>query len=137
MGILLAIILVVHFITTALTRRFALQTVHTDDQVLSQQVVPAVASSRIYFPLPHEQVSPRMDLQAFRAQEEAELNSYGWIDRKAGIVRIPIDQAIALISRQGLAVRSGASGDKTGPSSLKLQQQRPLQFTPSGKEEKQ
>lgn len=29
-----------------------------------------------------------------RAAEEGELNSFGWIDQAAGVVRIPIDQAM-------------------------------------------
>lgn len=100
-------------------------------------MVPSVAASRAYFPLPREQVSPQADLQAFRTREEAELNSYGWIDRKAGVVRIPIDRAMDLIIQQGLPVRIGTNANKTGPSSLQLQQQRPIQFTPSGKKETQ
>src|SRR5690348_7290599 len=31
--------------------------------------------------LPRLQISPSFDLEAFRAREEAELNSYGWIDK--------------------------------------------------------
>ena len=30
-------------------------------------------------------------------QEEQTLNSYGWVDQQAGVVRIPIDRAMALV----------------------------------------
>lgn len=33
-------------------------------------------------------------------QEEDLLNSYGWIDKNAGIVRIPIDQAMKLVAKE-------------------------------------
>src|SRR5579875_1217650 len=38
-------------------------------------------------------------------QQNQILNSYGWVDRKAGIVRIPIDQAMDLLLQKGLPVR--------------------------------
>ncbi|MFN8489434.1 MAG: hypothetical protein U0350_17765 [Caldilineaceae bacterium] len=33
------------------------------------------------------------------------LNSYGWVDKKAGVVRIPIDQAMTLLLQRGLPAR--------------------------------
>ena len=33
------------------------------------------------------------------------LNSYGWVDPKAGVVRIPIDRAMDLLLQKGLPVR--------------------------------
>lgn len=44
------------------------------------------------------------DVAARRAQAEARLNSYGWVDKEAGIVKIPIDRAMALIVETGLPV---------------------------------
>ena len=38
-------------------------------------------------------------LAEHRQKELAESTSYGWIDQKAGIVRLPIDQAIELTVR--------------------------------------
>lgn len=48
-------------------------------------------------PEPRLQTTPRRDLEALRAEEDAILTSYGWIDRDAGIVRIPITRAMALL----------------------------------------
>jgi hypothetical protein len=54
-------------------------------------------------PAPHLQVDPPAELAALRAAEAAELSSYGWQDRAAGVVRIPIDRALALTAERGLA----------------------------------
>ena len=44
-------------------------------------------------------------LRQLRAMEEANLTTYGWADRKNGIVHIPIDRAIDLILQRGLPTR--------------------------------
>jgi hypothetical protein len=36
-------------------------------------------------------------LQAKRAQEQAWLHSYGWVDEAAGVVHIPIERAMELV----------------------------------------
>lgn len=43
------------------------------------------------------QVNAPSDLARLRAEEDATLSTYGWVDREAGIVRIPIDQAMRLL----------------------------------------
>jgi hypothetical protein len=43
---------------------------------------------------PRLEIDPATDLAAFRAQQQRELGSYGWVDRAHGVVRIPIDQAM-------------------------------------------
>jgi hypothetical protein len=63
-------------------------------------------------PEPRLQTNPRQDLRLLRAHEEGILNSYGWVDRTAGVVRIPIDQAIKLTSQRGLPVRHGSGETK-------------------------
>jgi len=63
-------------------------------------------------PEPRLQTNPREDLRALRAREDAVLNSYGWVDKTAGVVRIPIDEAIKLTVRRGLPVRQGSGETK-------------------------
>ncbi len=53
-------------------------------------------------PGPILQVAPQQDLQAMRSEEEARLHSYGWTNRNAGTVRIPIDRAMKLLLERGL-----------------------------------
>jgi hypothetical protein len=54
---------------------------------------------------PKLQVSPARDLEDTRRSENEILTSYDWIDRKRGVVRIPIDRAIELLAERGLPVR--------------------------------
>jgi hypothetical protein len=67
------------------------------------QVPPLpVAVSAQAPPQPRLQVNAPADLHAWRAKEDAQLNSYGWVDRDNGIVRIPINRAMELVAQQGL-----------------------------------
>jgi hypothetical protein len=56
-------------------------------------------------PEPRLQTNPREDLQDLRAQEDQILNSYGWVDKQRGIVRIPIGDAMKLVVQRGLPAR--------------------------------
>jgi len=53
-------------------------------------------------PPPRLETDPPADLRALRAQEEQQLNSYGWVDRARGIVHIPIAEAMKRVAAQGL-----------------------------------
>ena len=46
-------------------------------------------------------------LRNLHRDEEAALSSYGWVDRKAGVVRIPIDRAIDLVAEKGVRFGKG------------------------------
>ena len=56
-------------------------------------------------PEPRLQTHPRQDLSDLLAREDGLLTSYGWVDRNAGIVRIPIDAAMKLTLERGLPAR--------------------------------
>jgi hypothetical protein len=58
------------------------------------------------FPNPQLEIDERTQLNQIRLNEEETLASYGYIDQKAGIVRIPIERAMDLIAQRGLPVRS-------------------------------
>jgi hypothetical protein len=51
------------------------------------------------------QIAPREDLREVRAREDALLNGYQWVDKAAGVVRIPIADAMRLTVERGLPVR--------------------------------
>jgi len=53
-------------------------------------------------PEPRLQLNAPLDLKRLREQEDAVLNSYGWIDKSNGTVRIPIERAIDLLAQRGL-----------------------------------
>lgn len=57
-------------------------------------------------PQPRLQIHERVDLGRKLAADQSALNSYGWVDRNAGVVRIPIDRAIDLLAQRGLPARS-------------------------------
>jgi hypothetical protein len=48
--------------------------------------------------------SPAEDIRRFREKEDQMLDSYGWIDERNGVIRIPIEQAKRLIVQRGLSV---------------------------------
>jgi len=41
-------------------------------------------------------------LAEFRAQEEAFLTSYGWVEKDKGLARMPIDAAMRIVAERGL-----------------------------------
>jgi len=59
-------------------------------------------------PQPRLQYAPVLDLEEFRAAEEKILNSYGWVDRQNGVVRMPIGRAMDLLAQRGLPARTAA-----------------------------
>jgi hypothetical protein len=73
------------------------------------------------FPRPRLEVKPGASLTELRAVEDVDLNSYGWIDRNAGTVRIPIDRAMQLLLDRGLPDVG------TGQTPLSLMQARPAE----------
>jgi mono/diheme cytochrome c family protein len=57
---------------------------------------------------PPRKAVPGRELLEMRVAEDAELHSYGWVDRSAGVARIPIDRAIELAAGHGLPGRTPA-----------------------------
>ncbi len=53
-------------------------------------------------PAPRLQAEPGVDQEAYQASEQADLQSYRWVDRNAGVVGIPIDRAMDLTIQRGL-----------------------------------
>lgn len=70
----------------------------------------------VTFPMPRLQPDPTADLNKFRVREDEILNTYGWVDQGAGRVRIPIEQAMELVSKTGLPAPppAGAAGAAGG-----------------------
>ncbi len=61
-------------------------------------------------PEPRLQVAPAENLKKLRAEENALLRRYEWVDADAGIVRIPIERAMELLSERGLPARQSEDG---------------------------
>jgi hypothetical protein len=120
---LVALMLVLVFpLVRFMFRHLENKAAHAD--LTRSEVLPAVAVSRTNFAAPRDQLRAPEDLAVFDAHEQLKLHSYGWIDRRAGVVRIPIERAMELVS-----ARESAKGTNpvAGPSFLEIQQQRPAQ----------
>lgn len=63
-------------------------------------------------PSPRLQTAPHEDLADYCQQQEREVNTYGWVDRSAGIVRVPISRAMDLVLAQGLPTRPASEAPK-------------------------
>ncbi len=85
---------------------------YLDARRLSGPTPSALAEGGTLPPRPRLQVTPARDLREMRESEDKLLNTYGWVDKQAGIVRIPIDRAIEVVAQKGLPVRAAAAGAK-------------------------
>ncbi len=64
-------------------------------------------------PAPRLQPQPLRDIRELRAANDAQLANYAWVDKSAGVVRIPIERAMELVAERGLPTRAeGAAGPR-------------------------
>ena len=61
-------------------------------------------------PTPRLQQFPHNELYQFREGEESFLEGYGWMNKDAGVVHIPIEDAMRLAIERGLPSRSAEGG---------------------------
>jgi hypothetical protein len=101
-AVLIAVAVAVHVLIFGLFRYF-----DSREGVQGPLAYPLAASQGPREPPePRLQTDPRQDLADMRAREDEQLQSYGWVDKNAGIVRIPIDAAMKLTLERGLPVRT-------------------------------
>jgi len=98
---LLAVAVIVHLLIFALFRHFESR---ESARVPAEYPLARSQGDRVP-PEPRLQTDPRQDLSDLRAKEDEWLGSYGWVDRNAGVVRIPIDEAMKLTLERGLPAR--------------------------------
>ena len=92
-GLVVALI-VAHFFAIATFR-------HLASQPSKYPPPSSLPTAREGFTGPRLLVNQDLDMEKLRASEDILLNNYDWVDRKNGIVRIPIDRAMELLARQG------------------------------------
>jgi hypothetical protein len=126
-GFLLVAGLVMHFCLAGVMERLEKKPFPTDRWTGARRGSDTIAENKTF---PHLQLAPPEDLKNFRAREETELNTYGWIDRRSGVVRIPVARAMDLVLERGLPTRFQTNESGLGPSSYQLQQQRPQSSQP-------
>ena len=60
-------------------------------------------------PGPHLQAWPTKEYDAYRAEQEAILTGWGWVDETGGIARVPVERAIDLALENGLQPATAAA----------------------------
>jgi len=75
---------------------------------------PTPANPQFRSPAPVLQTASTEDLKIFRAAEDKALQSCEWMDRKAGVIRIPLDRAREIILQRGLP-ETGTTMPLPGP----------------------
>ena len=71
---------------------------------------PRMYTSPPNVPQPQLQPDPVADYNVYRLSAKETLDSYGWVDQKAGIARIPIDKAMDLVAERGLPWKAPGTG---------------------------
>jgi hypothetical protein len=96
----------VYLVVFLLLRLFGGEAAREDAQLApSSMSKPTAVGEERLPPEPRIQVNPEADMAALRLQEDAILTTYGWVDRAAGVARIPIDVAMKQVIEEGLPVR--------------------------------
>jgi hypothetical protein len=73
------------------------------EDAADRPLAPAVAASlQRTPPEPRLEAMPLVPRQKLRAEEDAVLTSYAWVDKPRGFVRIPVDRAMELLVERGL-----------------------------------
>ncbi len=63
---------------------------------------------------PQLQALPKRDIKTFREEEDRILNSYGWADKNARTVHVPINRALEMVAERGLPSREPGPIPGTG-----------------------
>ena len=99
-GIALTAVIVAAAVITTLLIHFK-----AAEQSRQETPIPRLAGEREATPEPRLQLDANNELRQMRAAEDAALNSYGWVDRSSGSVRIPIERAMEILAKKGLPAR--------------------------------
>lgn len=99
-GIGLAVVLVIAVVVSSLLIQ------HKTVQHARQDTpIPQLAREREATPGTRLQVDAQNEMRQMRAIEDALLSSYGWVDKDAGIVSMPVDRAMEILAKKGLPAR--------------------------------
>jgi hypothetical protein len=92
-AVVLVMIMVVIFF--ALRGLYSICTKHQPSSVMTTRINTPSLEPRL-------QVDEVRDLGRLHEHEDSILNSYGWVDQRAGIMRIPIERAMDIVAQRGL-----------------------------------
>jgi hypothetical protein len=100
--VLFATGLVVMMIVVAAILTLVMKGFFREEQRLRLLIPPRFAGDSGEWLGPALQANPPADLAKLKEEEQTRLNSYGWVDREAGVAHIPIARAIDILARTGL-----------------------------------
>jgi hypothetical protein len=99
-----AILIVVHFVIWGVFQLLKVDA-RSEDRPLPPNVSKQLARLP---PAPRLEDRPLAPRSQLNAREKTILGTYGWVDQKAGTVRIPIDRAMDLIVNRGMPATATA-----------------------------
>ena len=71
------------------------------DRLTERPPAPALEQVELVPPPPRLQPQPELELREVLNREQERLQSYGWVDQDAGIARVPIERAMAILAERG------------------------------------
>lgn len=71
--------------------------------------------SALVVPEPRLQLEPKTDLVVLRTAEDKALRTLDWVDKQAGVVRVPIERAMEMLVARGLPARQAPVPAKMAP----------------------
>jgi hypothetical protein len=98
LSVILAGVVIGVFIVIGLLYSF----LNTSQAAQSAPPPPLLEEAQGLPPGPLLQRNPQQDMQEAATEQDALLHNYGWVDKEAGVVRIPIERAIELTLERGL-----------------------------------
>lgn len=98
-GIVFGILTFIGVIAVAILRPLMIQ---SQEKLYAPASPLAATYGRTEPPAPRLQVDPALDIFEHRKIEHQALTSYGWVDQKAGVVRIPVERAMGLLVERGI-----------------------------------
>jgi hypothetical protein len=135
-GGLIVVLVVIHLVMLAFQHLFVTERPESpEEQAEARSILPGP-------PQEQEQTQARVNiyqqLRELHRDEETMLSRYDWVDRKAGVVRIPIDRAIDLVAEKGVRFGKGPkteiemnshAGTPVPPSSAEKDAKKPPEGT--------
>ena len=68
--------------------------------------------------VPVLEAQPADEYESYLKQQQEQLRTYGWVDQKDGIVRMPIDHAMNLLMKRGLPVQKETEQTEIQPDTV-------------------
>jgi hypothetical protein len=86
------------------------------EQAVNQamQQYPLAVGRQVEPPAPRLQWQPFRDVYLLKQEQREHLHSYGWVDRTAGVVHIPIEEAMRLALERGVIATQPAEPANLG-----------------------